>query len=832
MAQQLPETKAVSVFINTTGEAMLRNYLKIALRNLLKYRLYSAINISGLTVGMLCFLSIFLYVQDELSYDRFHTNIDRLYRLNFYAKLGDQLAHTSASPKPAGPVFKESMPEIEAFCRLRSWGTPVVRYENQSFKEEKVIYADSTLFQVFTFTLLEGDPATALTAPNSVVLTRQAAEKYFGTGKALGRTLRFGDEACMVTGVVADMPQNAHFRYDFFRSLSGFNLGWDDNWGSTNYHNYFLLRKGADPAALSEKATAIFISNFAPILKQYLNTSWDEFLRAGNYARVEFFPVRDIHLHSDLDEELGANGDIKYVYIFAIIGLFILALACINFMNLSTARSAIRAREVGVRKAIGALRSDLARQFLSESILLALLALVLALGGLYLVLPAFNNLAGKALDMSAIYQPGFLAAALVLAGLIGLAAGSYPAFFLSAFQPVNVLKSGTVSAGGPGRRGAGSLRSGLVVFQFFTTSVLLVGSLVVYQQLQYIQHKKLGFNKENVLILEDTDLLGDKQNSFKATLLQHPAVRHVSYCNFVPASAEQNTSTVVMGRNVTQENTILSNNCWADHDYARTLGLEIAGGRDFAKDLATDSSAVLVNERLARSFGYPQKPVLGQVLSFPRDEGKLETHTIVGVVKDFNFASLRTNIEPLAIFMGGWHNNLCIRFETSNADAFIKDLRADWDEMAPGQPFAYSFLDERFQRLYAAETRVGQIIGVFAFLAVFIACIGLFGLATFTVQQRSKEIGVRKVLGASTAGIVGLLSKDFLKLVMLALVIAVPVAWYGMHRWLQDFAYRIDLQWWVFVLAGMAAVLLAFLTVGFQSMKAALANPVRALRSE
>ncbi len=810
--------------------AMIQNYLKIAFRNLLKYRFYTGINISGLTVGMVCFLFIFLYVRDEWGYDTFHANLDRLYRLNFYAKLGDQIAHTAASPKPAGPTFQQEIPEIEAFCRLRKYGADVVRCDNRAFKEEQIVFADSTLFRVFSFHLRSGDPATALTAPNSVVLTRQTAERYFGTADAMGKTLTFGETPCVVTGVMENIPGNSHFHFDFFRALSGLTLGWDENWGSTNYQNYFLLRPGADPAALSKKATEIFVRNFTPILREFLHASWDEFQRAGNYARVEFFPVRDIHLYSNLDEELGANGDIKYVYIFSIIGLFILALACVNFMNLATARSIVRAREVGVRKAIGAQRSDLAWQFLSESAVLAFFALLLAMAALQLLLPAFNTLSGKMLDASALYQPGFLLAALALAGLIGLGAGSYPAFFLSAFQPVQVLKSNMAGRvrGSAGHR----LRSGLVVFQFFTTTVLLIGSLVVSRQLQYIQNKKLGFNKENVLVLHDAYLLDKRLDAFKERLLQDPAVRSASVCDFLPVSSDRNTSAIIKGRVATQGNSILINHWRVDADYVRTMGLQLVEGRDFSTAIATDSSAVLVNETLARSFGYPNRPVTGQEISFPQDAGRLETYTIVGVVKDFNFASLRSNIEPLGLFPHGWHAYLGLRVETADMEAFVRRLHGIWDEMAPAQPFAYSFLDERFNRLYGSETRIGRITGIFAALAVFIACLGLLGLATFTVQQRTKEIGVRKVLGATTAGIVGLLSKDFLKLVVLAIVFASPLAWYGMHRWLQDFAYRIDMPWWLFVLAGLLAVGVAFLTVSFQSVKAALANPVRSLRSE
>jgi putative ABC transport system permease protein len=807
---------------------MLRNYLTIAFRNLRKYRFYSLINIAGLTVGMTCFLFIFLYVVDESSFDAYHSNIDRLYRLNFMAKVDDQLAHLAESPKPAGPTFKQEVPEIEAFCRLQWQGNVIVRYDNQVFNEDKGMLADSSLFRVFSFPLLEGDAQTALVAPNSLVLSRSVAEKYFGSASPIGKSLKLNDQVCRVTGVMADMPKNTHFQASHFQSLSSQR---DEDvfssWGDTNTYNYFLLRKDASVKLVSEKISAVFVEKFAQILKAAFNSSWEDFKKGGDYARVELFPVRDLHLHSKLDGEPGVNGDVRYVYIFSIIGLFILALACVNFMNLATARAAIRAKEVGVRKAVGALRIDLAGQFLSESILMSLVALVLALLAVWLLLPAFNELSNKEMAFSTVYQPGYLLLAFGLAALMGILAGSYPAFFLSAFQPIKVLKSGGTGGGALAGSSGSTLRSGLVVFQFFTTVVLLIGSLVIYQQLEFIRSKKLGFNKENVLVLNNAYWLDNQLNSFKERVLQNPAVRAAAYCNALPAVSLNNSNVVYKGRNASQENSMLVNNWWGDRDYVKTMDMDIVFGRDFSKEMATDSSAVIVNETLAKSFGYPQQSILGKEITIFD-----KVHHIVGVVKDFNFSSLRNSIEPLAIYQGGYISFLTIRFETDQVDELLKSLRGAWAEMAPGKPFEYHFLDDRFDELYAVESRTEKIIGIFAALAIFIACMGLFGLATFMTEQRRKEIGVRKVLGASTAGIVGLLSKDFLKLVLLALVIASPLAWYAMDQWLENFAYRIDIQWTVFVWVGLAALAIAFLTISFQSIKAALANPVKSLKAE
>ena len=811
---------------------MLLTYLKIALRNWRNQRFYTVINLVGLSLGMISFLFIFLFVKDELSYDRTLSNADRVYRLNFEAKLGDQLALSASSPKPAGPEFAQRIPEVEAFCRLRPWGNHVVHRDNQSFNE-RVIYADSTFFQVFPYPLLEGDSRNALAAPNSVVLTRSVADKYFGDQVALGQHLKIGDDEMQVTGVMEDLPPNTHFQYDFFRAMSGLTLEWDDNWGSTTYYNYFLLRKGADPQEATRKATDILDEHLAKVIQEYLGTSWDEFLAAGNYAYARFFPVKDIHLRSHLEGELSPNSDIKYIAIFSIIGLFILSLACINFMNLSSARSSVRAKEVGVRKSLGARRSELATQFLFESILMSLLAMALTFLIAPLLLAPFNELSGKQLPLSAFWQPGLLAGAALFTALIGLAAGSYPAFLLSKFHPARVLKSNsTTQLGTSGMRWSGGIRSALVVFQFSTTMVLLVGSLVVSRQLHYIQNKKLGFNKDHVLVLHDPYLAGENLQALKRQIQEQTVVRSASVSGYLPVNTEDNSSTTIRGRVIDQDHTTLSNNWWVDFDYLKTMGLELVAGRDFSPEIRTDSTAVIVNETMARIYGYPHDEVIGQEVNFAQDEGALQIHKIIGVVRDFNFASLHDKIEPLALFRGDSRGYLSIRLQTGDLEQFIHNLQNWWDKFAPSQPFVYTFLDEHFNAIYEAENRIGRITNLFAFMAIFIACMGLLGLATFTVQQRTREIGIRKVLGASEQGIVLLLSGDFLKLVGIALVIATPVAWILMHRWLQDFAYRIALPWWTFLLAGLIAVTVAFLTISLQSIRAAFANPVKSLHNE
>ena len=811
---------------------MLRTYLKIAWRNWRNQRFYTLINTVGLALGLTSFLFIFLYVNDELSFDRSLPNADRVYRFNFMAKLGDELAHTAASPKPAGPEFMQRIPEIETFCRLRKWGGHVVHLDNQSFNEE-VVYADSTFFRVFPFQVIAGDPRTALESPSSVVLTRRAAEKYFGDEEALGQRIKIGDDDLQVTAVMQDLPKNMHYHFDFFRSMSGLNLEWDNDWGSTNYYNYFLLRKGADPKEVSRKATEILDEHLAKVIRDYLGTSWEDFTAAGNYANAVIFPVKDIHLHSNLEDELSPNSDSKYIAIFGIIGLFILGLACINFMNLSSARSTVRAKEVGVRKTLGARRGELASQFLFESSLMSLLALLLTFIAAPFLLPYFNALAGKQLESSILWRPSLLAEGVLFALLIGLVAGSYPALLLSRFHPVQVLKSNvTKIRNASGWNWTGSIRSALVVFQFVTTTVLLVGALVVSKQLHFIQNKKLGFNKEHVLVLHDPYLAGDNMSAFKEQLLQWSDVTAASVSGNLPVNTSDNSGSTIRGRVIDQEHTTLSNNWWVDFDCVKTMGREIVARREFSTSIRTDSSAVIINETMARRYGYPQKDVIGQEVNFIQDEQKLDIHTIVGVVRDFNFASLHDRIEPLALFRGVSRSYLSIRLNTDNLDHFIHNLQDLWERMAPSQPFVFSFMDERFNALYESEIRIGNITNLFAFLAILIACMGLLGLATFTVQQRTREIGIRKVLGASVQGIVVLLSGEFLKLVILALVIATPIAWIMMHRWLEDFAYRIAVPWWAFLLAGIIAISVAFFTISFNSIRAALANPTKSLHNE
>ncbi len=806
---------------------MLKNHLAIAWRNLTKYKFYSTINIAGLAFGLAAFLFILLYVNDELSYDQYHPFADQTYRVDGNGKIGDQVIQTGHSGAPVGPTMKIDFPEVETYCRLRGRGNYLVKYENRHYKEEALVFADSTFFQVFGIKMVEGDPERALTQPNTLVLTKEMAEKYFGMDEPLGKSLLLdNEEEYKVTGVIEKMPTNTHFNFDFLMSMSTLEESRRPEWGSMNFGTYIVLQKGVDVSAFEEKMSQHLIANyFAPEVEKYIGMSWSDFTKGGNRFDYSLFPMVDIHLYSDRDDELTANSDIKYVWIFSIIGLFILLIACINFMNLSTARSAIRAKEIGVRKVIGALRQDLVGQFLGESMVVSFLALALAWGIVYFTLPYFNDLSDKTFLTYQITSPGFLLIMLALATTTGLLAGSYPALFLSRFQPSKVLKGFYKIDGSKPH-----FRNGLVVFQFLITVFLICGTLIVYQQMHFIQNKKLGYEREHLLMLGDAYALGDNINAFKERMLALPEVGSATVSGFLPVPSSNNNSSYFMGREPDMNKAILINSWRVDHDYVKTMGMEIVQGRDFLKEMLTDSMAVLINERLA---SYYDGDPIGQELSNLGEAAEdISIYKIIGVVKDFNFESLRQNIEPLAFFIGSSSGYITMRLQTDNIPSFINTLQSSWNEMAPGQPFSYSFMDDRFDKMYRTEQRMGNIIGTFAFLAILIACIGLVGLSTFTAQQRTKEIGVRKVLGASTSSLVKLLSKDFLKLVLIALVFAVPLSWWTMNIWLQGFVFRIDVEWWVFAMAGSISVLVAFLTVSFQSVKAALANPVESLRSE
>ena len=807
---------------------MLTNYVKIAWRNLVRNKAFSAINIVGLALGLATCLLISLFILDELSYDRFNEKSDRIVRVVFRGSMqGGKMNEAHVMP-PVGPTLKADYPEVEEATRLRMAGSPFITYGDKTFRDETMAYVDSSFFQVFTLPLIAGDAKTALTRPNTAVITQALARKFFGEEDPIGKVLaiKSWNTAYQVTGVIAEVPTNSHFHFDMFASMASLPDAKSPSWMTSEFFTYLVLPKGYDYKQLEAKLPQVVSTYMGPQLQQAFGMSFDQFRKKGNDLGLFLQPLTDIHLHSNFGYELSPSGNIQYVYIFGAIALFMLLIACINFMNLSTAGASKRAKEVGIRKVLGSVRQSLTNQFLIESLLLTMIALVLAVGLVYLALPFFNDLAGKALVLDVRNASWLVPGLLLLGVVVGVLAGSYPAFFLSSFKPAVVLKGNRFT----GDRKSIGLRSSLVVVQFFISITLMIGTTVVYQQLGYIQTKQVGYNKNQVLVLPETGLLDNREEAFRNQLMQDPRVVNVSMSGYLPAGPSNNNNFMVYPEaNATQLVKTLRYD--VDYNYLSVLGMQLTAGRNFSRAYGTDSSGVIVNETAAKTLGWGDK-ALGHTITNTGNDGKKETYRVIGVVRDFHFRSLHERISPLVMVLGRNPGTVIAKVKTKDIAGLLTSLKTHWNQFAPDVPFTYSFLDERFNNTYLAEQKTGRILGLFAGLTIFVACLGLFGLATFTAEQRTKEIGVRKVLGASVTSIVGLLSKDFLKLVMIAIVLATPVAWYTMNRWLQDFAYRIDISWWMFAGAGVMAVSIALLTVSFQSIKAALMNPVKSLRAE
>lgn len=808
---------------------MLTNYLKIAWRTLLKQRGFTFINVFGLAVGLACCMLIMLYVLDELSYDRYNEKADRIYRVNSEILFGGNNMHFAVSPDPMGPTLKKDYPQVEQFVRLHQRGTWLVRKagESTNLRESDITFADSTLFDVFTLPLISGDPKTALREPNTVVISESAAKRHFGDQNPMGQSLVFDNNRTFkVSGVMRDMPKNAHFQSNFFITMLNDDYPWGQ-WLSNNHHTYILLKPGTNPETFAKNLDAVVKKYVGPQAMQMLNLSLDEFRKAGNHIYFWLMPLTKIHLHSRQQIELAPNGDIQYVYIFSAVALFILLIACINFMNLATARSANRAKEVGVRKVMGSERQQLIGQFMTESILTTTLAMLLAVFIVGLTLPAFNSIAAKELDINQLVSPYYLPVLIALPVIVGLLAGSYPALFLSSFQPIKVLK-GKINVS---FRSAG-LRSGLVVFQFMMSVILIVGTIIVYRQITFIQTKNVGFNRDHVLTVNDVYAIGKQAETFRQEVLRLPGVVTGSVSGYLPTPSSRGDNTFFAEGQVDMNKGVSMQNWPVDYNYIKTMGMQLVQGRDFSKEFGADSSGIIINESALKILGL-KDPIGKRIWTF--DDPQLKNrkmYTIIGIVKNFHFESLRQNIGGLSMILGPNSGAASFRISSNNLPALIKQIEAKWKQVAPGQPFSYQFMDQSFDGMYRAEQRVGTIALTFAVLAVLIACLGLFGLAAFMAEQRTKEIGVRKVLGASVGSIVTLLSKDFLKLVAISILIASPIAWYAMNQWLNDFAYKIDIEWWMFAMAGLVAVGIALLTVSFQSVKAALTNPVKSLRSE
>lgn len=801
---------------------MFNNYLKIAIRNIRKHRGYTFINVAGLAVGMACCILIMLYVFDELSYDKFHENHDRIYRVTrkWYNQDGIINLHLGHVAPPVAPLMENDFPEIEHAVRIIQMGRTLIGRNSQFYEETRFFFAEADVFDVFTYPMAAGNPGTALQNPFSLVITEEMADKFFGDENPMGKQLQIqvGPQKAdmMVTGVLENMPRNSHFHADFLGSFETFAAvaGEEElrEWSSNNYATYLLMPEGYDINRLE--------SQLDPFIDRHLDQG------ASERTKLELQALTDIHLHSHLDSEIEANGNITYVYVFSIIALFVLLIACINFMNLATARSAGRAREVGMRKVVGAQRGQLIRQFLSESVLMSLVALVFALGLVYLVLPVFNQLIGRNLSFNIIDNILLFAGLFLTAVVVGLLAGIYPAIYLSAFKPVRVLKSRMDSQ----RKGI-SFRTVLVVFQFAVSIILIISIGVVSDQLEYVQTKSLGFNEEHVVVLPASRAMTQHLDDFKSRLLSNPNILNVSAAKRVPSGRLLDSSGArLISGETSQPITFRIARLLVDYDYIPTFKMELAAGRNFSREMGTDTEqAFIINETAVRRIGWgsPEEAV-GQAFGYGRMEGR-----IIGVVKDFHFESLHQQISPILMHLASFDlNQIAVRLSPQNIPQTLAVLKGIWEEMRPNYPFSYYFIDENFDQQYKAEAGLQRIFSYFAFLSVFIGCLGLFGLAAYSAERRTKEIGIRKVLGASAGGVVVLLSKEFTKWVLLANIFAWPAAYIILSQWLQNFAYRSGLHLETFLSAGFLAWMIAFLTVSYQAVRAALTDPASALKYE
>ncbi|HEY8510951.1 MAG TPA: ABC transporter permease [Cyclobacteriaceae bacterium] len=799
---------------------MLRNYFKVAVRNILKHKFYSAINVLGMTIGVTACILIVLYVVDELSYDRFHDKADRMYQIGLHGKIGAQEVKTANTCPPLWRAMAEEIPDVESATRIAEFWGSVVKYGDQAFNEDRVYYADSNFFNFFTFKLLEGDPRTALTEPQSVVVTRDMATKYFGNEDPMGKLMIIGDTVTYkVTGIAENPPGNSHFKFNLLvSSISAARLQ-DQIWLNNYLYTYIILNEHGSIENVKRGLDELVIKYVGPEVERFMGVSIAQMKEQGGV--YGFFPtkVTDIRLHSTARDGLEPGGNITYVYFFGAVALFIIILACINFMNLATARSAGRAREVGLRKALGSLRIQMVGQFLAESIIYSCLAVVIAVAASYILLPTFNELSGKNLTTEYLTHPWFIGGLVAFILFVGILSGSYPAFYLTSFNAVEVLKGKLQS----GMKSKG-IRSALVVFQFGISIFLIIFTASVYLQLKFMQNRNLGMDKENVLIVGNTWRLSNNRQAFRNAIDGHSGVEKTSFTNNTFPGV--NNTTVFKAADSDQDH--IMGVYYADYEHADVLKLEMVAGRFFSRDFPSDSSAIILNEAAAREFAW-EDPLREEILYL--DQSGPRRLRVIGIMKDFNFESLKEQIRPLAILFADWGGDLAIRYE-GNPAGLVGQIEDLWKSYAPNEPFEYFFLDQNFDELFRAEQRLGSIFTILSGLAIFVAGLGLFALAAFTGEQRTREIGIRKVMGANVSGLVYLLSREFTVLVLMAFIPGAVLGWYVVNEWLASFAYRTTISPWVFILSGVASIILAWLTVGFQALKAASTNPANALRYE
>lgn len=803
---------------------MFKSYLKTTIRNLLKNKIFSFVNIFGLAIGVACFILIGLFVIDELTYDSFNVNAERIFRVNAHYKIGGNRFNLANSPIPLAGVLASEYPEIQKTARITQGGNVYIKKDNNYIKEDKFFYADSSIFDIFTIDFIRGNPRTALTQPNSAVITTKTAEKYFGSDDVIGkRIILSNNQEFLVTGIVRPIPGNSHIEFDFMASYSTLAESRQINWFGNFVHTYVLTNKGVTTKELNDKIYSVTEKHLGPIIKEAFGVDYKEFLSSGNDLSFVFVPLKQIHLYSNVFNEFKETGDINMVYLFSAIAVFILIIACINFINLSTAKSTKRAGEIGVRKVFGSNKFQLIKQFLTESTLLCLIAVLLAIMIVELILPSFNELTEKHLVLN-LANITAIPLLIVFTLFLGFAAGFYPSLLLASYKPVLVLKSRSLV----NNYRSGWLRKGLVVFQFSISIILFISTFVIYNQMQYIKNKNLGFNKDQILIVKNVNDLGAQQFVFANSIKENSNIINASLSEGLP---DHDLMANVFRKEGTQEDQTLVV-IPVDYDFLNTYQIKMKEGRFFEKGIALDSTAIILNEAAVKKLEYSNP--LNSKLSNNLNDNKTVTLTVIGVAKDFHLQSLKDEIRPAALILLNEPSAtyLSVKISANNMDATIKYLSEKWKNFGQIKPLEYSFFDEYFAQEYKSQIQSEKVFTIFAILAVFIACLGLFGLAAFTAEQKTKEIGVRKVLGATVTNVITMLSKEFIILVVIANLIAWPVAYFIMTKWLEEFAYKIDLNLGVFVLAGLIVLIIALLTVSYQAAKAAIANPVKSLRYE
>lgn len=794
---------------------MIKNYFKIALRHLLKSKLYAAVNIIGLAIGITSCLLIGIYIADELSYDRFHKNADRIARVTWEYYFGEgEVNKVSTTGTKVGPQFQRTFPEIDAYVRLLKYPR-VLTYKSQAFDEKNFLYADSSFFSVFSFPLKKGDAATALDAPQKIVLTESSAKKYFGNEDPMGKVVNVGGtKDFIVTGIANDPPENSQIRFDFVGSFKSLGASKEEKWSEANYTTYLLLKDKHQLNTLQKK------------IDNYMKGAYREEakLSGSQYSAYHLEPLTSVHLYSKLDG-FEPNNSILYIYILGIVAILILLIACVNYANLSTAQSAGRTGEIGIRKVMGAEKKQVFSQFISESFLLTLFAVVIAVVLAALLLPYFNNLSGKNLQENILFKPGVIIGLIILGIIVSVASSIYPALILANTKVIEVLKSGFSFTGSAG------LRKLLIVLQFIISIFLIISTIVILQQLRYIQNKDLGYNKEHVLVLPVDKQILERYDDIKNALAADKGVVSISGGYEAPTH-------IGWGDGVNKDDKHITVNAFpVDEDIVKTLGLYIIAGSDYdltdVKQFDTSDNGknlrytFILNESAVKALGWTPEEAIGKTI----DKGR--EGTIKAVVKDFHFRSLHEPINPLVIFLDKRQlGSMFVKLSGSDIAGSLQALEKTWKDRITHRPFQYHFLDEDYNALYKTETRTAGVFTTFSTLAILLACLGLFALTAFAMVRRTKEIGIRKVLGATIPDILSLVSKDFLKLVFIAIIISVPMAWYAINVWLQSFTYKIHLQWWVFVVGGIGTLLIAFVTISLQAIKTALTNPTKNLRTE